>query len=95
MNLEKRVEQLEQQAGAGEEIMLIVVAFEHGRDEAGNVPPPREVIGYGPMGGAGPTWMREPGESVEECRGRVQREAKRLGSGVVAVCELYAEPAAA
>jgi hypothetical protein len=90
MNLEKRVEQLEQRMGTDSDFRLLVVSF-LGCDPEKSGPERQiryEVTGYS-ASGRDRKWNRGPGESVEELEARLERELRAEGHKVYAVCECY------
>lgn len=86
MNLEKRISELETQMGGEDKDLvwtIFLVALRATGDEAA------KVVGYE---GEGQSWVRKPGETVEELRARVDAEIHRQGVSrkVAMVSEQYA-----
>lgn len=96
MNLEKRVEQLEQRIGMADDFLLIIISFLGADPE--KIGPERaiehEVIGYSATG-RDRKWHRLDGESKEALKTRMEAELRAEGHKVYAVCECYKAPAAA
>lgn len=91
MNLEKRVEELEQRRGTPDDMIFIVISFlgcdpaKTGSERAIE----HEVTGYS-ASGRERHWEREPGEAVQDLRARIKQELRHEGHKVYAVCECYA-----
>jgi hypothetical protein len=92
MNLEKRLEQLEQRMSTTDDFMLLIVGFV-GCDPD-KIGPERaihhEVGGYSALG-RDRRWRLDHGESVEDMTARVEKELRAEGHGVDAVCENYTD----
>jgi hypothetical protein len=90
MNLEKRVEQLEQRMGTDNDFKLLIVSFVGcNPDKSGLDRQIRhEVTGYS-ASGRDRKWNRGPGESAEELKARMECELRAEGHKVYAVCECY------
>jgi hypothetical protein len=92
MNLQKRIEQLEQRAGGGTDFILWIVALVE--CDAAEIGPKRvierQVTGYSAMGRSR-TWRPEKGESLEALRARIESELRAEGHNAYAVCESYSE----
>lgn len=93
MNLEKRVEQLEQRLGSQDDFMLIVIGL-LGCDPEKMGPErivEREVTGYSATG-RNRRWVRQPGESLEAVKARIEQDVRTEGHKVYSVCECYEAP---
>lgn len=70
MNLERRIAELEQQAGGGEEpVLLVLVGMVPGGSR-------REAVGFATDGRK---WMRRLGESRDQCLDRISAELQAEG----------------
>jgi hypothetical protein len=90
MNLEKRVEQLEQRIATSDDFMLVVISLLLADPE--KIGPERaihrEVVGYSALW-RDRKWDRHEGESPEELRARLEAELKAEGHTAYGVCERY------
>jgi hypothetical protein len=96
MNLEKRVEKLEQSMGSTDEFLLVVVVpMGVNPDKMGPERiVQREMTGYRSCGSVDRSWTRGQNESVESFQARVEQELRAEGRKSHIVCETYAEDAA-
>ena len=84
---ESRVSELEKRAGTDADPMTVwIVAFHRPGPDG---PVHDEPIGYAVIGGAGPQWDRQPGETLEQLKERVTREVPRNAHGAAVLIECY------
>ena len=87
---ETRVSELEKRMGTDTKSTTVWVVFHRPCPDG---PIADDPIGYAVMGGAGPRWDRQAGETLEQLKERVTREVPRNAHGAAVLIECYADDA--